>query len=681
MLLYIIILFLLTFSCTMSTSYDISKPECPNQCGNVTVPYPFGIGKDSSCSLDDSFYVTCNTTFQPAQLFLGNGDLRIHDIADTDFRIFTRLSYSCYNKTGGLDVNSGWWFSLKQFTFSEKNKFTVVGCDDYALITGENNKKYSSGCIGLCSKPLEVPDGKCTGEGCCQTSIAKGLSYYSVSLGSYRNHTDVWPFNSCGYAFLAEEGSFQFRGINDSSNFTKFLERSESTLVAAIDWVILSGKRGSACGDNSNSYDVDGGGYRCSCKDGYEGNPYIGCQDINECDHLEKFPCNGTCFNTNGSYKCKCKDGYSGDGKNKDGCQRKSFPVLQFSLGFGFAFLVVMIGSCIIYYTTKKRKLLLKRQKLFEQNGGLLLQDKLKTNSGHASMKIFRVKDLEEATDNYAEKNIIGKGYNGTVYKGILVDKRIVAIKKSQRLDEEQREQFINEMIILTQINHHNVVQLLGCCLETDVPLLAYEFISNDTLYHHIQDKASDTERLSWNSRLRIAHESAGALSYLHTEARMPIIHRDVKSTNILLDDNYTAKIADFGASRFVPLGHSLVPTLVQGTFGYLDPEYFHTGVLTVKSDVYSFGVVLVELLTGEKPISTERSPEEDRTLAMYFEKAKKENRLFEIVDHDVVKEASKEQIIATCDLVYMCLNQVGVSRPSMREVTNELERIIRIAS
>ncbi|XP_071729493.1 wall-associated receptor kinase 2-like [Rutidosis leptorrhynchoides] len=675
MLLYIIIHFLLTFPCTMSTSYNISKPGCPPQCGNVTVPYPFGIGK--GCYLDDSFEMTCNTKSQPAQLLFGS--LRIHDIADSNLRIFTHLSYQCYNKTGGLSADNSWSYRLTNFTFSEKNKFTVVGCDDYALITGENNKNYSSGCIGVCSKALEVPDGKCTGEGCCQTSIAKGLNYYSVKLRTFKKHTDVWSFNSCGYAFLAEEGSFQFRGINDSSNLTAFLERSESTLVAAIDWVILSGERGSACRDNSNWYDVDGGGYRCSCKDGYEGNPYIGCQDINECDDLEKFPCNGTCFNTNGSYNCKCKDGYSGDGKSKDGCQRKSFPVLQYSLGFGFAFLVVLIGSSIIYYMTKKRKLLLKRQKLFEKNGGLLLQDKLKTNSGPgvASMKIFGVEELEEATDNYAKENIIGKGYNGIVYKGILADKRIVAIKKSQRLDEEEREQFINEMIILTQINHHNVVQLLGCCLETDVPLLAYEFISNDTLYHHIQDKASDTERLSWNSRLRIAHESAGALAYLHTEARMSIIHRDVKSTNILLDDNYTAKIADFGASRFVPLGHHLVPTLVQGTLGYLDPEYFHTGILTVKSDVYSFGVVLAELLTGEKPLSTEMSPEEDRTLAMYFVKAKKENRLFEIVDHDVVKEASKEQIIATCDLVYRCLDQVGVSRPSMREVTMELERIL----
>ncbi|KAJ0520861.1 putative protein kinase RLK-Pelle-WAK family [Helianthus annuus] len=193
-------------------------------------------------------------------------------------------------------------------------------------------------------------------------------------------------------------------------------------------------------------------------------------------------------------------------------------------------------------------------------------------------------------------------------------------------------------MVILAQINHPNVVQLWGCCLETDIPVLIYEFVSNETFYRHIHNRTSGKGRLSWDSRLRIAHESAGALAYLHTDARMSIIHRDVKSTNILLDDNYTAKIADFGASRLVPLGHDQVSTLVQGTIGYLDPEYFHTGQLTGKSDV-----------------------EEN------------ENRLLEILDHQVVMEATDELLKAACDLVCRCLNQVGGSRPSMKDVTMEL--------
>ncbi|KAK1412413.1 hypothetical protein QVD17_33650 [Tagetes erecta] len=321
-----------------------------------------------------------------------------------------------------------------------------------------------------------------------------------------------------------------------------------------------------------------------------------------------------------------------------------------------------------------QRKLLKLREQLFEQNGGVLLENKLKC-AGRSPMKIFQVEELEEATDSYAEYNILGRGGNGTVYKGTLQDKRIVAIKKSQRLDQEQRDQFINEMVILAQINHPNVVQLLGCCLEIDVPLLAYEFISNDTLYRHIHHRTSGKGRLSWDTRLRIAHESASALAYLHIDAKMSIIHRDVKSTNILLDENCTAKIADFGASRLVPLGHDQVTTLVQGTIGYLDPEYFHKGQLTGKSDVYSFGVVLAELLTGKRPIDAERGLE-DMNLATYFLNANTESRLFHILDQDIVKEATEEQLKAACDLVCRCLNQVGGNRPSMKDVAVELETL-----
>ncbi|GKC41663.1 wall-associated receptor kinase 2-like protein [Tanacetum coccineum] len=344
-------------------------------------------------------------------------------------------------------------------------------------------------------------------------------------------------------------------------------------------------------------------------------------------------------------------------------------------VGIGLSLLTILIGLSLLYIMAKKRKLAKLKEKFFEQNGGALLTEKLKSKSctGLGSVNIFGVKELEEATDNFAEGKILGKGGNGTVYKGTLPDKRVVAIKKSQKLDKEQREQFINEMVILTQINHTNVVQLLGFCLETDVPLLAYEFVSNNTLHHHIHYRKSGVERLSWASRLRIAHEAAGALAYLHTDARMSIIHRDVKSTNILLDENYTTKIADFGASRLVPLGHDQVVTLVQGTFGYLDPEYFHTGELTDKSDVYSFGVVLAELLTGQQPLNMERDIKV-RNLATYFVKAMKENTFVNILEHGLVNEAPYEQLKAISELVCRCLNQLGAKRPSMKEVTMELE-------
>ncbi|BFG25730.1 hypothetical protein CerSpe_120040 [Prunus speciosa] len=257
----------------------------------------------------------------------------------------------------------------------------------------------------------------------------------------------------------------------------------------------------------------------------------------------------------------------------------------------------------------------------------------------------------------------------------MLADGRIVAVKKSKIVDESQLSDFINEVVILSQINHRNVVQLLGCCLETEVPILVYEFIPNGNLSQYIHEQNEEFP-LTWEVRLRIAREIAGALSYLHASAVFPIYHRDIRSTNILLDAKYSAKVADFGTSRSLAIDQTHLTTLVHGAFGYLDPEYFQSSQFTEKSDVYSFGVVLVELLTGQKPISFRRSQEEGKSLATYFIISMQLDRLFEILDAQVVKGGSKADIILVANLARRCLNLSGRKRPTMREVTAELERI-----
>ncbi|XP_047971117.1 putative wall-associated receptor kinase-like 16 [Salvia hispanica] len=255
-----------------------------------------------------------------------------------------------------------------------------------------------------------------------------------------------------------------------------------------------------------------------------------------------------------------------------------------------------------------------------------------------------------------------------TVYKGVLADARTVSIKRSTRVDPTQIEQFINEVVVLSQINHGNVVRLLGCCLEKDVPLLVYEFISNGTLSSHLHDEAK-ARALDWSMRLKIASETAGVLSYLHSSASTPIIHRDVKSDNILLDHTLTVKVSD-------PIDLAQLSTVVLGTLGYLDPEYMLTNQLTEKSDVYSFGVVLLELVTGRKALSFDR-PIEEKSLSNYFLYVPKHDLLVKIIDEKIVGLRNMDQINAVCKLAKECLNVKGEDRPNMKEVAMELEGLI----
>ena len=343
------------------------------------------------------------------------------------------------------------------------------------------------------------------------------------------------------------------------------------------------------------------------------------------------------------------------------------------SLGFGV--LLLFISGWGLYKFLKKRRKMKLKKKFFKRNGGLLLQQQMFSSEGDMqTAKLFNSNELDKATDHFNKNRILGQGGQGTVYKGMLVDGRIVAVKKSIVVDADKVEEFINEVFILSQINHRNVVKLLGCCLETEVPLLVYEFISNGTLFQYLHDQNEEFQ-LSWEIRLRIATEAAEALSYLHSSASLPIYHRDIKSTNILLDEKYRAKVSDFGTSRSLNIDQTHLTTNVQGTFGYLDPEYFQSSQFTEKSDVYSFGVVLVELITGEKPASIVRAVE-GRSLATHFILSMQENRLFHIVDARIMQDSVHKEIIAAAKLAYRCLSLSGKTRPTMKEVADELVRI-----
>ncbi|KAK1266160.1 Wall-associated receptor kinase-like 1 [Acorus gramineus] len=337
--------------------------------------------------------------------------------------------------------------------------------------------------------------------------------------------------------------------------------------------------------------------------------------------------------------------------------------------------LLLLLGSCILLYLImKKRKKRELKEMFFHRNKGRLLEQLISSDKDAAERtKIFSLDELEKATNKFDVTRVLGRGGYGTVYKGLLSDQRIVAIKRSTLTDRTDIDQFINEVASLSCINHRNVVKLYGCCLETEVPLLVYEFIPNKTLFHHLHGPDRPTT-LSWEDRLRIASETAGALAYLHTAASITIYHRDVKSSNILLDDNYTAKVSDFGTSRLIPTDATHVSTAVQGTFGYLDPEYFYTGQLTEKSDVYSFGVILVELLTGQKPVSIH----EGRSLSTHFICLLQEDHLSRVLDDRVIQEGDRKRVQAVAELAEVCLRMRGSERPTMKDVAAELDGLRR---
>ena len=328
--------------------------------------------------------------------------------------------------------------------------------------------------------------------------------------------------------------------------------------------------------------------------------------------------------------------------------------------------------AMIFVYWGAKRSLRMKcRKDYFKKNGGIMLQEMWFTCDDPGNKgKIFTEDELKKATANFNMDKVIGQGGYGIVYDGTLANKTRVAIKKSKMIDQSQIKQFVNEVIILSQINHPNIVKLLGCCLETHVPLLVYEYITNNTLAHHIHSHAT----LTFGMRLKIAVETAEALDYMHSTTQ--IIHRDVKPSNILLDDEFTAKISDFGISRFVPLGQTHLSTSVKGTIGYMDPEYFRTCKLTEKSDVYSFGVVLMELLMG-KGIQSLVIPLTDyKGAAAYLTSLLTDDAFVLVLDDQIKKDEYFEVVKCVAKIAINCLDLEGTTRPTMKEVKQELEQL-----
>ncbi|XP_012075735.1 LEAF RUST 10 DISEASE-RESISTANCE LOCUS RECEPTOR-LIKE PROTEIN KINASE-like 1.1 isoform X2 [Jatropha curcas] len=348
---------------------------------------------------------------------------------------------------------------------------------------------------------------------------------------------------------------------------------------------------------------------------------------------------------------------------------------LKLGLGLGIG-VPVIISFLFIFWVYRRRRQA--SSNLLSTNSTSDPSSKSDVELGgiYLGVPLFSYNELEEATCNFDGKKELGDGGFGTVYYGKLRDGREVAVKRLYEHNYRRVEQFMNEIEILTRLRHKNLVSLYGCTSHRSRELLlVYEYIPNGTVADHLHGDRAKSSPLTWPVRLSIAIETATALSYLHAS---DIIHRDVKTNNILLDNNFCVKVADFGLSRLFPNDVTHVSTAPQGTPGYVDPEYHQCYQLTDKSDVYSFGVVLIELISSMPAVDISRHRHEINLANLAVTKIQK-CAFDELIDASFgynSEEKVKRMTISVAELAFRCLQLDKEMRPTMDEVLEELRRI-----
>ncbi|KAG2652524.1 hypothetical protein PVAP13_1NG358638 [Panicum virgatum] len=551
-------------------------------------------------------------------------------------------SYACNDESKCYDRPSAWGYNCFCRN-SEGNPYVVDGC---VIRQADYNPTQKENCTRSCGNmPIPFPFGN--EEGCYASDnfrlncTPRDVTVLDRGYAQYRV-TNV----SLDGGFLAVSNKLNETSSNNMeriiyNNYNGPYGRFEGHFKSVVDGIFYFSEE-----DEIINWVVT----NLTCQQAMERSGTYACVSHNS--HCQNVARGKTLY----GYLCKCNDGFKGNPYLQNKCTG-----IAIGVACGLSSIVVALGAIALTRKWKKGIQRRIRRAYFKKNQGLLLEQLISNKSTTEKTKIFSLDELVEATNNFNVTRVLGCGGHGTVYKGILSDQRVVAIKKSKIV------------VILSQIIHRNVVKLFGCCLEDEVPLLVYEFISNGTLYNLLHKDTTAKCQLSWNDRIRIAMEAAGALSYLHSAAAIQIFHRDMKSSNIHLDDNVTAKVSDFGASRSLSLDETHVVTIVQGTFGYLDPEYYHTGELTEKSDVYSFGVILVKLLTRKKPIFVNDLGAKEN-LSHYFIEGLHEGALMEIIDSHIVEEADQDEINDIASLTEACLRTKGGQRPTMKEVEMRLQ-------
>nr|XP_023895136.1 probable leucine-rich repeat receptor-like protein kinase At5g49770 [Quercus suber] len=337
--------------------------------------------------------------------------------------------------------------------------------------------------------------------------------------------------------------------------------------------------------------------------------------------------------------------------------------------------LLILLAGVYALHAKKRAKKVIEHTNPYEQLD-------LRRRRGDSFLEVkgvrwFSLKELEKYTEHFSVANEIGSGGYGKVYRGSLPTGQLIAIKKAKKESKQGKLEFKTEIELLSRVHHKNLVSLLGFCFKKGEQILVYEYVLNGSLKDSLSGKSGI--RLDWIRRLNVALGAARGLAYLHEFANPPIIHRDIKSNNILLDESLNAKVSDFGISKpMADSESSHVITQVKGTMGYMDPEYYMTHRLTEKSDVYSFGVLMLELITARKPI--EHGKYIVREVQEKMDKTKDLYNLHEFLDPAIGLGTTLKGLEKFVDLAMRCVEEAGSDRPMMAEVVKEIENIMELA-
>ncbi|KAK7305786.1 hypothetical protein VNO77_43698 [Canavalia gladiata] len=622
-------LLLLFFSAALLLTRVMSATPCP-RCGNTTVPFP--LSTSGTCG-DPSYKVRCSSS-GTLMLDAINNSYPIESIDPKSQRFVIRPAPLVPNTCVSTDkVHQGIQLNnTLPFNITSSNTIVYLNCT-----------------LTLLQSPLN-----CSSASVCHKYINATASAAACQAGPL----------CCTYRTGGSSNSYMIR-VRDSgcSAYSSFVNLNQALPAnrwpepgLEIQWMspretvcgsqVDCDSATSTCGPDASSAN---GIKRCFCKNDLVWDPIQGV-----C--TKKI----TCLNPNGC----------GDSNNKTAI------IVGSTCGAGAAIILAIMA--FLFYKRHKR-IKEAQERLAKEREGIL-----NASGGGRNAKLFSGKEIKKATNDFSSDRLLGVGGYGEVYKGVLQDGTAVAVKCAKLGNPKGTDQILNEVRILCQVNHRNLVGLLGCCVELEQPIMVYEFIENGTLLDHLQGQMPKGRGLlTWAHRLQIARDTADGLAYLHFMAVPPIYHRDVKSSNILLDIKLNAKVSDFGLSRLAQTDMSHISTCAQGTLGYLDPEYYRNYQLTDKSDVYSFGVVLLELLTAQKAIDFNRASD-DVNLAVYVQRVVVEEKLMEVIDPVLKNGATTieiETMKALAFLALSCLEERRQNRPSMKEVAEEIEYIISITS